>query len=55
MAAVFVVLVAGVGAYFLFFSHAAASYGPITGIASKCLDNYGQQKTNYNKIDLVVL
>jgi hypothetical protein len=52
LAVVFIVLFAGIGTALLISSHAAASYGPITGIGGKCLDNYGQVKADDNKIDL---
>ena len=52
IALVVVVLVAGIGTYFLVSSHAATTYGPITGIGSKCLDNAGNKLVDYNKIEL---
>lgn len=40
------------GVHYVFSSSAATNAVPITGIAGKCLDNLGNRKVNYNKIDL---
>jgi hypothetical protein len=52
--AVFVLLFAIAGTYFVFLSHAATENSPLTikGIASKCLDNYHNKPVNANKIQL---
>lgn len=52
--AVFVLLFAIAGTYFVFLSHAATQNSPqaIKGLAGKCLDNYHNKMVNANQIQL---
>jgi hypothetical protein len=52
MALVFALLFAGVGTYFIITSLAAPTYGPIVGIAGKCLDTANDAAVDLNKVQI---